>query len=232
MGIRTILAVAAVTLGASVTAAAGAHAAAPVPLGGGSGIVLGSNTACSLTTIGHDGAGRLVGLTAGHCAPAGTVVAAEKFPAAGPLGTVAFSTDGSGLDYAVIEFDADKVAPVRTVGATTIAGLAPAPGPGAQVCTDGRTTGFNCSLNWGPFADVSLDQTCSNHGDSGGPVTAGDRLVGMLQGMLIGADGVRFDLPCLTAAFPIHSPTYYRPIDQILAAVNASGGPGSGYQPI
>lgn len=215
---------------AAVSGAGSAHAAAPVVLGGGSGIALGGKAICSLTTIGHDNAGRLIGLTAGHCGSTGTPVSAEA-DHAGQVGTIVFSDNGAGLDYSVIEFDPAQVTPARTIGGTTIAGTAPAPGPGVSVCSDGRTTGYNCNINWGPFEDISLDQTCSNHGDSGGPVTVGDRLVGMLQGGLVGYAGIDFDIPCFTAAMPIHSPTYYRPIDQILAAIDTAGGPGTGYQP-
>ncbi|MFJ4658921.1 S1 family peptidase [Nocardia sp. NPDC088792] len=230
MKLRTVLALTATAGAATLVGTATAHAATPVTLGGGSGIILSNHSVCSLTTIGHDNAGRLVGLTAGHCGPAGTLVSAEKDRFAGPVGTITAADDG--LDYAVIEFEPDKVVPVRTIGATTIAGTAPVPGPGAQICSDGRTTGFNCSVNWGPLEDIDLGQTCSNHGDSGGPITSGDRLVGMLQGGLIGYGALTLDIPCVTAAFPIHSPTYYRPIDQILSSIDATGGPGTGYQPI
>jgi hypothetical protein len=37
-----------------------------VPLGGGAGIIVGDETYCTLATIGHDGAGELVGFTSGR----------------------------------------------------------------------------------------------------------------------------------------------------------------------
>ena len=54
-----------------------AHADAPVPLGGGSGIVVDGDTFCTLTTIGHDNRGKLVGFTSAHCGGPGHEVAAE-----------------------------------------------------------------------------------------------------------------------------------------------------------
>ncbi|GAB2539771.1 S1 family peptidase [Nocardia heshunensis] len=215
---------------ASTAAAAGTAAAEPGPavLGGASGILLNANGVCSLTTIGYDDAARLVGLTAGHCGGAGSPIRAEQNRAAGVVGTVVFSDQGRGLDYAVIEFDPSKVAPVRTVGRTTIAGYGATPTPGASVCTDGRSSGFDCGVVWGPYGARVLNQSCSVPGDSGGPVTLGDQLVGMNQGHLQ-PGGV--NLQCLDAAFPLHAPAYFAPIADILQAINASGGVGTGLRP-
>ncbi|WP_309234856.1 hypothetical protein [Nocardia sp. XZ_19_385] len=203
-----------------------------VAMGGGSGIILDDEAVCSVTTIGHDGAGRLVGLTAGHCTGAGALVKAEHQPGAGVIGRVAFSDEGQGLDFAVIEFDTDKVIPLRTVGATTIAGTAPAPGFGAVVCSNGRTTGSDCGVVWGNLDYNTLNQSCSLPGDSGGPVTVDDRLVGMNQGRFISIAGIRFDVPCSAPNDPIHSPAYFTSIDLILGEVNRMGGVGAGFQPI
>ena len=46
--------------------------AAPTPMGGGSGIIIDNQLVCTLTTIGHDNGGRLVGITAGHCGGPGS----------------------------------------------------------------------------------------------------------------------------------------------------------------
>lgn len=216
-------------------AVAGAAQAAPgnVVLGGSSGLVFENNSACSLTAIGYDNANRLVGLTAGHCAPAGARLASETALDAGAVGVVAYSDNGEGLDFAVLQFDPAKVTPVRTVGATTINGIGPTPGPGTTVCSNGRTSGPGCGVVWGNLDEtITLNQACSKPGDSGGPVTVGDRLVGMNQGRLTGLAGIGFDVPCTTAANPIHSPAFFAPIDVILGAVNAIGGVGAGFRPI
>ncbi|MBF6241855.1 hypothetical protein IU474_32930 [Nocardia otitidiscaviarum] len=222
-----------VALAGSVLAAVsggGIAGAAPAPavLGGGSGIVVASEP-CSLTMIGYDGGGRLVGLTAGHCTHAGAPVRAERSPETGVLGTVVFSDRGQGLDYAVIEFAPGRVNAVRTVGATTIAGIGTAPGFGATVCADGRSSGFDCGMVWGSVDGRVYNQSCSIPGDSGGPVTVGDRLVGMNQGHL---KPWGIDLPCVSAAFPLYGPAYFRPITEILHALDVAGGIGAGLRPV
>ncbi|MFB8001495.1 hypothetical protein [Nocardia sp. NPDC056000] len=234
-GVRIKQLSALVIAAAATTAAAAASADAapdPVALGGGSGIVLGGHAMCSLTAVGTDGAGRLVGLTAGHCASAGTPVSAEETPAAGAIGTIAASDGGAGLDYAVIEFDASKVTPVRTVGGTTIAGVGDTPGPGITVCSNGRSSGFDCGVVWGTVAGREVNQSCSQPGDSGGPVTIGDRLVGMNQGRLTSLGGIGFNVPCVVAAVPVHAPAYFQPIAPILAEIDTAGGVGAGFRPI
>ncbi|MFG1792053.1 S1 family peptidase [Nocardia sp. NPDC049149] len=227
------MALAAAAIATAVVSGAGTASAAPsAVLGGSSGIVFDNNSACSLTTIGHDNAGRLVGITAGHCAPTGAKLIAEHTPQAGVIGKVAFSDDAKTLDYAVLELDPARVTPVRSIGPTTIAGFGAAPGPGATVCSSGRTTGTDCGVVWGMLDGTSINQYCSKPGDSGGPVVVGDRLVGMNQGRLTGLGPIGFDLPCTTAANPVHSPAFFQPIDLILAAINAQGGVGAGFQPI
>ena len=54
-----------------------AHADSPVTLGGGSGLVVNGETLCTLTTIGTDNRGSLIGFTSAHCGGPGAVVAAE-----------------------------------------------------------------------------------------------------------------------------------------------------------
>ncbi|WP_433193610.1 hypothetical protein ACQP1G_33165 [Nocardia sp. CA-107356] len=217
---------------AGFPAAGTAQAAGNAVVGGSSGLVFDTNAVCSLTAVGHDSAGRLVGLTAGHCAPTGARLGAEQFLDAGVIGTVAYSDDGEGLDFAVLEFDPAKVTPVRNIGPTTIAGLGAAPAAGESVCTSGRSSGIDCGVVWGSMAGSVINQSCSRPGDSGGPVTVGDRLVGLNQGRLTGLGGIGFNIPCIVAANPVHSPAFFAPIDQILQAVDALGGVGSGFQPV
>lgn len=230
------MAVATAAMAALAVTVIGSGAASAEPemavLGGSSGIIFDNNSACSLTSIGHDGAGRLVGITAGHCAPAGARLISEVTPKAGVIGTVAFSDNGETLDFAVLELDPSRVIPVRTVGPTTIAGIAPPPGTGATVCSSGRTSGFDCGVVWGVLEGTSINQYCSKPGDSGGPVTVGDRLVGMNQGRLTGLGPIGFDIPCTSAGNPVHSPAFFQSMETILQAVNQLGGIGAGFQPI
>ncbi|WP_216893312.1 S1 family peptidase [Nocardia alni] len=255
-------------LGLSTSLATGVgHAApAPVALGGGSGLIVGklarnlgpiTNTGefvCSLATIGHDRAGRLVGLTAGHCGPPGTAVIAENAVSAGVVGTIESSTgksrgDQQGLDYAIIEFDPAKVTPMRTVGGTTISSIGATPARGATVCHSGRTSGSNCGVVLGSFRTVLdgltaplpggdgvwsglspdignriLDKATSAPGDSGGPVTDGDRLVGIQEGVITP--------PFIPAEVPLHIAAVFVPIDRVMRGIDATGGIGAGFRPI
>ncbi|GAB2532340.1 hypothetical protein [Nocardia heshunensis] len=63
-------------------------------------------------------------------------------------------------------------------------------------------------------------------------MTVGDQLVGVNLGRLTGYGQVRVDLPCVDAAMPVHQPERFRPIDQILAAIDAAGGVGTGFRPV
>ena len=153
-----------------------AHAAAPVVLGGGSGIIVSGDTFCTLTTIGHDNAGRLIGFTSAHCGGPGELVGSEADPSAGPVGKMVAGNDI--LDYAVIEFDPQKVTPTDNVNGFQIDGLGPDPSFGQIACKLGRTTGQSCCVTWGPGQDPGtiLNQVCGQPGDSGAPVTVDNRL--------------------------------------------------------
>lgn len=94
--LRAVMVVATAVLMAGV--AAPAHADAPVTLGGGSGLVVDGETLCTLTAIGTDNRGSLIGFTSAHCGGPGAVVAAEGAENAGVVGTMVAGNDG--LDYA------------------------------------------------------------------------------------------------------------------------------------
>ncbi|MEU0538775.1 hypothetical protein [Nocardia sp. NPDC005978] len=233
LGFRRWVAPAVLIAAATLPATAPASAAPGeerAALGGGSGIVLGGHAKCSLTTIGRDDAGRLVGFTAGHCGEPGTPVAGEQFPDAGAVGRVVTSDDT--LDYAVIEFDPAKVTPLRSVGGTTIAGLAATP-PGAWdvVCQNGRTIGEACGVVWSAGPGGFIEQACSSYGDSGGPLLLGDRLVGLVSGPLIN-DTRAMRFTCTSALNPFHTPVVAVSFDSVRAAVDAGKGVGAGFQPI
>jgi hypothetical protein len=102
-----------------------------VLLGGGAGIVV-DGTYCTLTTIGHDRAGDLVGFTAATCGGPGAAVTAEGV--ADTVGTVVAADDG--LDYAVIKFDRAKVTPIANFAGFAINAIGPDPGGDEQpACT-------------------------------------------------------------------------------------------------
>jgi hypothetical protein len=92
VGITALLAMIGSTGGSNVAAADGA-----VPLGGGAGITV-NGTPCTLTTIGHDSAGNLIGFTSAHRGGPAASVAVEG--AGGAVGSVVAANYG--LDYPVI----------------------------------------------------------------------------------------------------------------------------------
>ncbi|MFD7842019.1 serine protease [Nocardia sp. NPDC059764] len=208
----------AVAIGTVLTGAGAAHADGGAVIGGGSGIIIDDQYECTVTTIGYDGAGRLVGLTAGHCGDAGSKVWAEKDRAAGQIGQFAYSNHD--LDYAVIQFDPNRVIPVNRIGGVTITGMGgPATFP-AIVCKEGRTTGNTCGVAWGDVFDTNVEtwsQMCVVEGDSGAPVVVGTTLVGMVNAYL---------------AVACFGPEVGTNMSAIMDDVNGRGGVGAGYRPV
>jgi hypothetical protein len=218
---------AAVTALATIVTAPMAHAAGLVDLGGGSGIVIEGDTFCTLTAIGNDASGKLIGFTSAHCGGPGAKVGSEAAPDAGVLGTMVAGNDG--LDYAVIEFDPQKVRPVDTVNGFRIDGIGPDPGFGDVACKLGRTTGYSCGVTWGPGKDPGtiLNQVCGQPGDSGAPVTVNNRLVGMIHGAFTE------DLPtCIVKYVPLHTPAVTVSMNAVLGDIAAKNRPGTGFVPV
>jgi hypothetical protein len=155
------------------------------------------------------------------------VVAAEAAKDRGNVGTMVGGSDG--LDYAVIQFDKAKVAPVANVGGFVINGIGPDPSSGQVACKQGRTTGNSCGVTWGPGQEPGtiLMQVCGQPGDSGAPVTVNDQLVGMIHGAF--SD----NLPvCITKYIPLHTPAVVQSINADLADLQAKNRPGAGFVPI
>jgi hypothetical protein len=201
-----------------------AHADGLVPLGGGSGIVVEGGTFCTLTAIGNDNRGNLIGFTSAHCGGPGERVAAEGAEAAGVLGTMVAGNDA--LDYAVIQFDPSKVQPVNNVKGFQIDGIGPDPVIGDVACKLGRTTGYSCGVTWGPGEQPGtiVNQVCGQPGDSGAPVTVDNRLVGMIHGAF------SEELPtCVIKYIPLHTPAITMSINAVLGDITAKNRPGSGF---
>ncbi|MBI3212782.1 MAG: serine protease [Mycobacterium sp.] len=217
---------AACVLGVSALLTAGPAAADPVTLGGGSGIVVDGDTYCTLTAIGNDSRGDLVGFTSAHCGGPGAKVSAEGAEAAGQVGEMVAGNDE--LDYAVIRFDRTKVNPTSDVDGFVIDGLGPDPVFGEIACKLGRTTGSSCGVTWGPGKDPGtiVNQVCGQPGDSGAPVTVNNKLVGMLHGAFTD------DLPtCVVKFIPLHTPAVTMSFNTQLADITAKNRPGTGFVP-
>ncbi|WP_067532613.1 peptidase S1 family protein [Nocardia crassostreae] len=208
----------ALALSAVALSAGTANAEPTAVIGGGSGIIIDDMYECTVTTIGHDNAGRLVGLTAGHCGDPGARVYAEAARGTGEIGKFVYSNHE--LDYAVIQFDPDKVVPVNRIGNVTITGLGGPPGFPMIVCKEDRTTGNTCGLSWGDVFGSGIEtwsQMCVVEGDSGAPVVVGSTLVGMVNAYL---------------AIACFGPEVGTNMSTIMDNINARGGIGAGYYPI
>lgn len=212
-----IAVVAAAAAMSTVNAATASAAPEMAQLGGGSGIVLNGQSVCSLTTIGHDNANRLVGLTAGHCGGVGSPVAAEYLGGVDQVGTVRMVDEF--LDIAVIEFNPGKVVPLNRVGNVTITDIGRPAGFPDIACKEGRTTGNTCGVVWGTdfVYNKTWNQICINGGDSGAPVVIGTRLVGMVNAYI--------GVPCL-------GPALGTTMDAAMASINNYGGVGAGFRPV
>jgi hypothetical protein len=216
-----------VVLAAFLMAPGLAHSQELIPLGGGSGLVVDGGTLCTLTTIGNDNRGNLIGFTSAHCGGPGVRVAAEGFENAGVVGTMVAGNDA--LDYAVIQFDPGKVRPVNNVKGFQIDGLGPDPVVGDVACKLGRTTGYSCGVTWGPGDEPGtfINQVCGRPGDSGAPVTVNNRLVGMIHGAF------SEELPtCIIKYIPLHTPAVNMSFNTQLADVTAKNRPGTGFVPV
>jgi hypothetical protein len=204
-----------------------ATAADKVALGGGAPIVVNDESACTLTAIGNDNQGNLVGFTSAHCGGPGAQVASESVPGAGTLGVMVAGNDA--LDYAVIKFDPNKVTPVSNYNGFQITGIGPDPTFGQIACKLGRTTGYSCGVTWGPGEQPGtiLSQVCGGHGDSGAPMTVDNQLVGMIHGAF------SENLPgCIIKYIPLHTPAVAESINAVLADLAAKGRPGAGFVPV
>lgn len=197
-----------------------------VVMGGGAPIVINGDTMCTLTTIGRDRTGDLIGFTSAHCGGPGAEVAAEGVESKGPLGVMVAGNDN--LDYAVIRFDPAKVTPVANYDGFLISGIGPDPTFGQIACKQGRSTGNSCGVTWGPGENPGtiVMQVCGAPGDSGAPVTVNNLLVGMLHGAFSDA------LPdCITKFIPLHTPAVVMSFNADMEDINAKNRPGAGFVP-
>jgi hypothetical protein len=196
-----------------------------VVLGGGAGIVV-DGSYCTLTAIGHDKTGQLVGFTAAHCGGPGAGVVAEGSENHGPVGSVA-AADGH-LDYSVIRFDPAKVTPTGSFAGFAINGIGADPDWHQRVCAIGAATGDACggiATLPGPGPGRYMNHMTFHPGDDGGPVTSDGLLIGLvLDGFVVPPSGNGLRQQVLLTRLVLFS--------AILADVNAKGGPGAGFTPI
>ena len=140
------------------------------------------DTFCTLTTIGNDSRGNLIGFTSAHCGGPGAQVAAEA--RRGPRRRSAPWSQATTASTTPSSSSTREGAPVNNVNGFQIDGLGPDPAFGDVACKLGRTTGYSCGVTWGPGEEPGtiVNQVCGQPGDSGAPVTVNNRLVGMIHG--------------------------------------------------
>ncbi|MGN9758592.1 S1 family peptidase [Streptomyces sp. SD31] len=155
-------------------------------------------------------------VTAGHCTdtmPTWYTSSAMSTPI-GPTTGTSFPGD----DFGVVQYSNPAVPRPGTIGTVDVTGTATAY-VGQSVCRRGATTGVRCgvvtalnvTVNYASGTTVyGLIQTniCAEPGDSGGPLYAGDKVIGILSG---GSGN------CATGGT-----TYYQPIQEVLNAYGLS----------
>ncbi|MGV9451621.1 S1 family peptidase [Streptomyces sp. NPDC003635] len=155
-------------------------------------------------------------VTAGHCTEATSTwyTNSAQTTAIGPTTSTSFP----GNDFGVVRYANAGVPHPGTIGTVDVTGTASAY-VGQSVCRRGATTGVRCgrvtalnaTVNYGGGEIVyGLIQTniCAEPGDSGGPLYAGDKVIGILSG---GTGN------CTTGGT-----TYYQPIQEVLGAYGLS----------
>jgi hypothetical protein len=183
---------------------------------------------CTMGPVGYDNAGRLVGITAGHCTPNGGTdpvggpIWNFNQKDAGPVGYIAYNGKHTqNTDYLVVVFDPTKVVLSSTSpGGVRVDKLPTKAKPSTfsaakkDGATSGVTTGFVCST----YPTYFNSTATLKEGDSGSAMTDGK---GAVTGINVSIDwGL-----CLNKSLNIGS---------VLGLINSRGtdAPGAGFVPI
>ncbi|MFF4274427.1 S1 family peptidase [Streptomyces sp. NPDC001536] len=155
-------------------------------------------------------------VTAGHCTE-GTTTWYTGSALTTTIGSTT-ATSFPGNDFGVVRYTNPAVPHPGTIGSVDITGTATAY-VGQTVCRRGATTGVRCgrvtalnaTVNYGSGDIVyGLIQTniCAEPGDSGGPLYAGDKVIGILSGG--------------SGNCTVGGTTFYQPIQEALSAYGLS----------
>lgn len=181
---------------------------------------------CTVAVAGYDEAGRKIALTAGHCGEPGTPVASADSPQLGVSGTVV-STNPD-LDYSVIELGSNTEVS-RSYNGVTVNSLGGEPAaPGDVVCKEGVASGRTCGMTFYDYGRDNISQVCAMYGDSGAPLVAGDRVVGLVTGGVLPPGG---NVPCYSPLQgALHTPTLSTRMDTVLTDMDGRSEPGRGFR--
>lgn len=191
--------------------------------GPGTPIFVGDQMMCTLGVVGTDAEGRKIGITAGHCGNPGDKVWSADSWQVGASGTVA--TSNRLHDYSVIELGSNSEI-TRSYNGVTVNSLGGPVAPGQMLCKQGVATGTTCGHVWAADEALQISQLCAMVGDSGAPVLAGDRMVGMVSGGVLADQRYSCQTPLQGALF---MPTVSTNLDNVLADMNNRGGVGAGF---
>ncbi|MDO5670904.1 MAG: serine protease [Corynebacterium sp.] len=192
--------------------------------GPGTPIFVGDQMMCTLGVVGTDAEGRKVGITAGHCGDPGDKVWSADSWQVGASGTVTASNKLH--DYSVIELGSNTEIS-RSYNGVTVNSLGGPVAPGQMLCKQGVATGNTCGQVWSADEQLQVSQVCAMVGDSGAPVLAGDRMVGMVSGGVYPDQRFSCRTPLQGALF---MPTVSTSLDNVLADMDNRGGVGAGFQ--
>lgn len=171
---------------------------------------------CTAAVAGYGARGNKYAITAGHCGKVGDPVVSADSWQLGPSGTVVKVNEE--LDYALIELGSNAEV-TRSYDGVTINHLGAKPmKTGETVCKRGVASATTCGMVLGDGGTVQTNHVCAMKGDSGAPLYARDRLVGMVNGGLWPAP---FDVACSTPLQgPVHQPTLSTRMDSVLSDLN------------
>lgn len=192
--------------------------------GPGTPIVVGKSKMCTIGVVGTDAEGRKVGITAGHCGDPGEKVWSADSWQVGASGTIV--TSNKLHDYSVVELGSNTQI-TRSYNGVTVNSIGGPARPGEILCKQGVATGHTCGNVWTSDAEIHISQLCAMVGDSGAPVMAGDRMVGLISGGVLSDQRFSCRTPLQGQLF---MPTVSTSMDTVLRDLDSRGGVGAGFR--
>lgn len=179
---------------------------------------------CTVAATGFDNQGRMVAITAGHCGEIGSKIVSLDSWRVGKSGTVV-AHGSQGLDYSVIEL-AKNAQVSKTYNNTTFEEIGGEIPDRSKVCKSGVATGTTCGYSLWSTPKTTIAQVCATRGDSGAPLIANGRWVGVVTSGVTPTYALACNTPLQGWLF---QPTRSLKADAIVKDLNARGGVGAGF---